>query len=169
VAGRGAKRNSTKSSNLINSVPVTVLAGPLRSPVLEGPSQHSVLIVEDDREAREMMALFLAFCGYAVHVAADGFEAIDIAVRFRPAIILMDLMMPRMDGWEATRRLKADPWTRAIPIIALSAHSHVDEDYLARDAGCQAFISKPCDLDYLATMLRDFFDRRPRSPGMIIH
>lgn len=116
-----------------------------------------------------MMALFLAFCGYTVHVAADGVEAIDKAVRFRPAIILMDLMMPRMDGWEATRRLKADPWTRAIPIIALSAHSLADEDYRARDAGCQDFISKPCDLDYLATMLREFFDRRSRSSKMIIH
>jgi two-component system cell cycle response regulator DivK len=169
VAGRCAKRNSTKRSILINSVRVTVLAGSLRLPVLVAPAEHSVLIVEDECEAREMMALFLAFCGYTVHVAADGFEAIDIAVRFRPAIILMDLMMPRMDGWEATRRLKADPWTRAIPIIALSANSHVDEDYLARDAGCQAFISKPCDLDYLATVLRDFFERRPRSSGMIIH
>jgi two-component system cell cycle response regulator DivK len=148
---------------------VTILAHPYRLPVLFGPSENSVLIVEDEREAREMMAQFLVFCGYAVHVAADGFEAIDIAVRFRPSIILMDLMMPRMDGWEATRRLKADPWTRAIPIIALSGHSQGDDDYIARDAGCQDFISKPCDLDYLATVLRDFFDRRSRSSKMIIH
>ena len=84
-------------------------------------------------------------------------------MRFRPAIILMNLMMPRMDGWEAIRRLKADPSTRAIPIIALSAHSHIDADYRARDAGCQDFIAKPCDFDSLAAMLRDFFDRGFRS------
>jgi two-component system cell cycle response regulator DivK len=148
---------------------VTVLADPHHVPALFGPPEQSVLIVEDELEAREMMALFLAFCGYTVHVAADGFEAIDVAVRVRPAIILMDLMMPRMDGWEATRRLKADPWTRTIPIIALSAHSHADECHLARDAGCQDFISKPCDLDGLAAKLRDFFDRRSRASGMIIH
>lgn len=144
-----------------------MLTDPLRLPI--GPSEHSVLIVEDERDAREMMALFLAFCGYTVHVAADGVEAIDMAVRFRPTIILMDLMMPRMDGWEATRRLKADPWTRAIPIIALSANSQADEDYRARDAGCQDFISKPCDLDSLATLLRNFLDRRPRPSKMMIH
>ena len=148
---------------------MTGSAYPNRVPVLSGLSENSVLIVEDEPEVREMMTLFLAFCGYAVRVAADGFEAIDMAVRFRPAIILMDLMMPRMDGWEATRRLKADPWTRAIPIIALSAHSQADEDYLARYAGCQDFISKPCDLAYLATVLRDFFDRRSRSSKMIGH
>ena len=116
-----------------------------------------------------MLALFLAFCGYTVHVAADGVEAIDVAVRFRPTVILMDLMMPRMDGWEATRRLKADPWTRSIPIIALSAHSRMDEDDRAREAGCQDFISKPCDLDSLATMLREFLDRCSRQSRMIIH
>ena len=146
-----------------------VLTGPLRLTVPIGPSEHSVLIVEDESDARDRMALFLAFCGYTVLVAADGVEAIDMAVRFRPTIILMDLMMPRMDGWEATRRLKADPWTRAIPIIALSANSQVDQDYRARDAGCQDVITKPCDLDSLATMLRDFLDRRFRSSKMIIH
>jgi two-component system cell cycle response regulator DivK len=140
-----------------------VLAGPLRLPVLIGPTEHSVLIVDDEHDVRDMMTLFLVCCGYAVHLAADGVEAIDVAVHFRPAIILMDLMMPRMDGWEATRRLKADPATRAIPIIALSAHSHADRDDRARDAGCQDFIAKPCDLDDLATMLRDFFDRGFRS------
>ena len=133
---------------------MTVQSSPHREPVPSEASDKSVLIVDDERDARDMMALFLGLCGYAVHVAADGVEAIDMAVRFRPAIILMDLMMPRMDGWEATRRLKADPWTRGIPIIALSAHSRTDEGFVARAAGCQDFISKPCDLDYLASVLR---------------
>jgi two-component system cell cycle response regulator DivK len=169
VAGRGAKRNSAGRSFLINSVRVTVFTGPLRLPVPIGPSERSVLIVEDEPDARDMLALFLAFCGYTAHVAADGIEAIDMAVRFRPTIILMDLMMPRMDGWEATRRLKADPRTRGIPIIVVSANSQLDEKERARDAGCQAFITKPCDLDSLATMLRDFPDQHSRSSKATIH
>lgn len=67
-------------------------------------------MVDDERDAREMIALFLAFRGDAVHVAATGFEAIDMAVRFRPAIILMDLMMPRMDGWEVRRSIILIRW-----------------------------------------------------------
>lgn len=115
-----------------------------------------------------MMTLFLGFCGYVVHAAVDGVEAIDMALRVHPRIILMDLMMPRMDGWEATRQLKADARTRDITIIALSAGS-LGADHIARHAGCDAFISKPCDLDHLGAMLRDFFDGRSHFPTTTFH
>lgn len=107
-----------------------------------------------------MMTLYVGFCGYLVHVAADGVEAIDMAVRVNPHIILMDLMMPRMDGLEATRRLKADARTKEITIIALSARSLADQADDGRHAGCDAFMRKPCDLDLLGDVLRDFFERR---------
>ena len=124
----------------------------------------SVLVVEDQRDAREMLTEYLAFCGFVTHGAADGLEAIDVAVRIHPPIILMDLMMPRMDGWEATRRLKADARTRDITIIALSAQSQTDEQHVARQAGCDDFIPKPCDLAHLEKVLREFFNGRSALP-----
>jgi CheY-like chemotaxis protein len=128
-------------------------------PALSARSPNSVLVVEDDRDALEMLTLYLEFCGYVVHSAADGIGAVEMAVRLHPRIILMDLMMPRMDGWEATRQLKANARTSDITIIALSAGS-LGDNHIARYAGCDAFIAKPCDLEYLGNVLRDFFDGR---------
>jgi CheY-like chemotaxis protein len=121
--------------------------------------RNSILVVDDTRDSREMLAEYLTFCGFDVHQAEDGLEAIDKAVRIHPPIILMDLMMPRLDGWEATRRLKADERTRDITIIALSAFSCTDERHLAHEAGCDDFIPKPCDLDHLAHVVRNCLDR----------
>src|SRR3982751_3699131 len=80
-----------------------------------------IVVVDDDPDARAMLSEYLAFCGFAVHQAQDGREAIDVAERVRPAVMLMDLMMPRMDGWEAARRLKTAAQTREITIVAVSA------------------------------------------------
>jgi CheY-like chemotaxis protein len=121
------------------------------------PRVPSVLVVDDQADAREMLTEFLSTCGFLVHTTADGVDAISVAARVHPSIILMDLMMPRMDGCEATRRLKADPRTMAIPIIALSAHAHPQ---LARAAGCDHFFRKPCDLHQLAEEMRKWVDRR---------
>jgi len=111
---------------------------------------HSVLVVDDQPDAREMLTEFLSSCGFLVHTATDGFDAIGVALRVHPSIILMDLMMPGMDGFEATRRLKADARTQAIPVIALTAHSQTNGREVARAAGCDDLLRKPCDLDQLA-------------------
>jgi DNA-binding response OmpR family regulator len=121
---------------------------------------NSVLVVEDQRDAREMLTQYLAFCGFVVYEAADGIEAIEVALRVHPHIILMDLMMPRLDGWEATRRLKAEARTKDITIIALSALTQTDAQHDARHVGCDGFISKPCDLPSLVAVLRAIFHRR---------
>lgn len=118
---------------------------------------HSVLVVEDQHDAREMLAEYLRFCGFAVHDAEDGLEAVAIAIRERPRVILMDLMMPRMDGWEAARRIKSDSRTRDSSIIAVSAHSNRDEQLRARHAGCDDFIGKPYDLERLLKVVRERF------------
>ena len=123
--------------------------------------RNSILVVDDTRDSREMLTEYLMFCGFDVHQAEDGLEAIDTALRIHPPLILMDLMMPRLDGWEATRRLKADERTRDITIIALSAFSYTDERHLAQQAGCDDFIPKPCDLDHLAHVVRNCLDHRP--------
>jgi two-component system cell cycle response regulator DivK len=114
----------------------------------------SVLVVDDDRDAREMLSEYLAFCGFVVYRAQDGSEAIDVAVRVRPRVVLMDLMMPRMDGWEATRRLKADDRTSGSRIIAVSACWNDDEQARARRVGCDDFIPKPIDLDQIAHLVK---------------
>jgi CheY-like chemotaxis protein len=103
-----------------------------------------ILIVEDFDDARELYRDYLAFNGFRVETAVNGEEAIEKALALRPALILMDLSLPVLDGWEATRRLKADRRTRRIPVVALSAHAMPAEGMRAREAGCDGFIVKPC-------------------------
>lgn len=112
-----------------------------------------VLIVDDYPDGREMVAEYLAFHGFPVAEARDGPQAIELAASWRPAIILMDLQMPGMDGWEVTRRLKADPNTNGILVVALTAHALKREVQAARDAGCDAVVPKPYALALLADAL----------------
>ena len=107
----------------------------------------SVLIVDDDRDARAMYGLYLRHVGCKVRTARDGHVAIDTATSWTPDVIVMDLAMPRLDGWTASKWLKASPSTAHIPIIALSAASEARED--ARAAGCDGFLAKPCQPDLL--------------------
>jgi CheY-like chemotaxis protein len=114
------------------------------------PQPVLVLIVEDYADAREMYAAYLQLSGYRVAEAADGETAMGLAAELRPDVIVMDLALPGVDGWEATRRLKADARTASIPIIALSGHTlprHLDA---ARDAGCAVVLVKPLMPDALA-------------------
>jgi two-component system, cell cycle response regulator DivK len=103
-----------------------------------------LLLVEDFDDAREMYRDYLAFSGFRVETARDGQEAIDKARALAPDLILMDLSLPGIDGWEATRLLKADPATRRLPIVALSAHAMAADRERALAAGCDGFIAKPC-------------------------
>jgi CheY-like chemotaxis protein len=117
------------------------------------PKKPSVLVVDDFVDGREMVAEYLAFRGFAVMEARDGDEAIELAKKLKPEIVLMDLRMPGMDGWEATRRLKQDPQTKHIPVVALTAHALTPEINAARKAGCDAVVAKPCDISTLADSL----------------
>jgi two-component system cell cycle response regulator DivK len=113
-----------------------------------------VLVVDDNVDGREMLVEYLAFREFQVAAARHGEEAIEVAGRIRPAVILMDLSMPGMDGWEATRRLKANPLTKDVVIIAVTAHAFPPDQASARAAGCDAVIAKPFDLAALADALR---------------
>ncbi len=108
------------------------------------PLAPLVLLVEDFADAREMYRDYLGFSGFRVETAEDGRAAIDQARAIRPDLILMDLSLPGIDGWEATRILKSDPETKHFTILALSAHAMAPEGQRARDAGCDGFIAKPC-------------------------
>lgn len=103
-----------------------------------------ILLVEDFDDAREMYRDFLEFSGFQVETARDGREAIDKARQLKPDLILMDLSLPGIDGWEATTILKRDPATAHLQIVALSAHALAPEGDRARAAGCDGFIAKPC-------------------------
>ena len=119
-----------------------------------GNSQPLVLVVEDYQDAREMYAAYLAFSGYRVAEATNGLEAIEKTIELMPDIILMDLALPRMDGWEATKRLKGDERTKHIPIVALTGHALAGHAEGARQAGCDAFVTKPCLPDALVAEIR---------------
>jgi two-component system, cell cycle response regulator DivK len=102
-----------------------------------------VLVVDDTPDNREMYMEYLRFAGYRVAGVADGASAIDAARELRPSVILMDLSLPGIDGWEATRILKTDPGTRDILIIALTGHAEPECRRRAMLAGCDSFIPKP--------------------------
>jgi len=103
-----------------------------------------VLVVDDYPDAREMYAEYLQYSGFDVIEAGNGVEALERAADSAPDIILMDLSLPVMDGWEATRRLKADKATADIPIVALTGHALAGILEGAKNAGCDAFVTKPC-------------------------
>jgi two-component system cell cycle response regulator DivK len=103
-----------------------------------------VLVVDDYPDAREMYAEYLQYSGFDVIEARNGIEALERAADSAPDIILMDLSLPVMDGWEATRRLKADKATASIPIVALTGHALAGILEGAKKAGCDAFVTKPC-------------------------
>jgi CheY-like chemotaxis protein len=128
-----------------------------------------VLVVDDFLDAREMYSQYFEFSGFRVAEAANGAEAVEKAIDLSPHVILMDLSMPGMDGWEATRRLKADSRTRNIPIIALTGHALTGFEQSARQAGCDAFVTKPCLPDALVAEVRRLIGspnaRRGRRKG----
>lgn len=108
------------------------------------PDRPCVLLVEDYSDARLMYTEYLRYSGFEVIEAANGIEALRHALESMPDIILMDLSLPVMDGWEATRRLKADPRTAKIPVVALTGHALAGASDEAKRAGCDAFVTKPC-------------------------
>ena len=114
-----------------------------------------ILVVEDVEFNRELIVQLLED-DYEILTAVDGEEGIQRAERDRPDLVLMDLSLPVIDGWEATRRIKANEALSHIPIIALSAHAMVGDEEKARQSGCDDYISKPLDEDLLFEKLRKF-------------
>ena len=125
-----------------------------------------VMVVDDYPDAREMYSEYLEYCGFDVVQAANGMEALQRAIEMQPDIILMDLSLPVMDGWEATRRLKADKRTVNIPVVALTGHALAGISEGAKKAGCDAFVTKPCLPEDLVKEIRRVLDES-RSPKKI--
>ena len=121
-----------------------------------------VLVVDDFQDNREMYAEFLRFSGLRVEEASNGLEALDKSFALLPDLVVMDLSLPGIDGWEATRRLKADARTKNIPVLALTGHALAGYSEGAREAGCDAFVTKPCLPEELLAEIKRVLDGRAR-------
>jgi two-component system cell cycle response regulator DivK len=110
---------------------------------------QKILLVEDNEMNRDMLSRRLIRNGYEVVIAIDGQQGVDMALSERPALILMDMSLPVIDGWDATRRIKADAATREIPVIGLTAHAMAGDREKAIEAGCEDYDTKPIELSRL--------------------
>lgn len=108
-----------------------------------------ILLVEDNEMNRDMLSRRLKRNGYEVVIAVDGQQGVDMAASEAPALILMDMSLPVIDGWEATRRIKENDATRAIPVIALTAHAMAGDREKALDVGCEDYDTKPVEITRL--------------------
>jgi CheY-like chemotaxis protein len=118
-----------------------------------------ILLVEDNEMNLDMLSSRLARNGYEVIMAADGQSGVEMASAERPDIILMDMSLPVIDGWEATRRVKADDTTKGIPVIALTAHAMVGDRDKALAAGCDDYDTKPIELPRLLEKIKTLLQR----------
>ncbi|MCX7920020.1 MAG: response regulator [bacterium] len=118
-----------------------------------------ILLVEDDEMNRDMLQRRLERRGYTIVVASDGEQALRMVKQESPDLILMDMSMPVMDGWQATRLLKSDETTKHIPILGLSAHAMVSDREKALDAGCDDYDTKPIDLTRLLEKIQNLLNR----------
>jgi len=123
-----------------------------------------ILLVEDNEMNRDMLSRRLERKGYTVSLALDGAEGLQKARTESPDIILMDMSLPVIDGWEATRQLKADEATRRIPIIALTAHAMASDEQKARDSGCDDFDTKPIELPRLLAKIEALLQQGATNP-----
>ena len=119
-----------------------------------------ILLVEDNEMNRDMLSRRLERKGYEVEMAVDGRQGVDKAKTLAYDLVLMDMSLPEIDGWEATRRIKADPLTATIPVVALTAHAMVADRERSLAAGCQEFETKPIDFDRLLGKIEALLPRQ---------
>ncbi len=125
----------------------------------EANDMNTILLVEDNEMNRDMLSRRLARRGFEVITAEDGKQGVDTAIQERPDLILMDLSLPVMDGWEATRLLKSKEETKNIPVIALTAHAMAGDEAEAYRAGCDDFDTKPVVLERLLEKINAALNR----------
>lgn len=119
------------------------------------------LVVEDFEDSRFMMRRLLEMAGYNVLEATDGEQAVELAIQKKPAVILMDLSLPKLDGLSATRQIREQSGSRHVPIVAVSAYDGPESRDEALAAGCDAYMTKPIDFDQLSSLLHRFLPNQP--------
>jgi CheY-like chemotaxis protein len=143
----------------------------VRTPGPQGARERPLVLVADDHEdTRALFSEALEAAGFAVDFAADGREAVDACARRRPDVVIMDLSMPALNGWEAIRALKLSDETSAIPVLVVTAQALHHARTLAEAAGCDGYLTKPCPPDELVRQVRALLGRgrrhaTPREPS----
>jgi two-component system cell cycle response regulator DivK len=138
-------------------------SGPRQTPSSGTRARPRALIVDDDEDVRELYAWCLRAAGWIVEAVANGEEVLFVAPAFAPHVIVMDLRLPVIGGLEASRRLKANPVTTHIPIVAISGADPVQAEALAKEAGCKEFVAKPYPSERLRALLEDLVTGRTDS------
>jgi two-component system cell cycle response regulator DivK len=123
----------------------------------------TILLVEDNEMNRDMLSRRLAKRGFEVVIAVDGAQGLEMACSAQPDVILMDMSLPVMDGWTATRKLKADASTRGIPVIGLTAHAMAGDRERCLEAGCNEYDTKPVDFPRLLEKIQFQLDKKPAA------
>jgi two-component system cell cycle response regulator DivK len=118
-----------------------------------------ILVVEDQEDNRQILRDLLASASYDMVEAHDGQQALTAVVEHKPDLILMDIQLPIMDGYEATRRIKADPATKSIPIIVVTSYALSGDEGKARDAGCDAYVTKPYSPRQLLAKIKEYLPK----------
>ena len=149
-AGLGACIRVTEDRTASRFAPTTVFL------LLTSKTMSKILLVEDNEMNRDMLSRRLKRRGYEVSIAVDGAEGLKMTTSEAPDLVLMDMSLPVMDGWEATRKIKADPATKSIPVIALTAHAMSGDREKALSAGCDDYDTKPIELPRLLTKIQAF-------------
>jgi two-component system cell cycle response regulator DivK len=126
-------------------------------------SKGRILIVEDNMDNYELVRFVLERAGYDVFLAVNGRDGVDAARLQKPDLILMDLGMPEMDGWTASRKLKSDDTTKSIPVYVLSAHTLPQDRKRARQAGCDGFLTKPIHVQSFLEIINERFEKINRQ------
>jgi CheY-like chemotaxis protein len=121
-------------------------------------ASQRILVVDDDFNSRRLMRRVLEYNGFTIYESANGEEALVVARQLQPNLILMDLIMPRLDGWEAIRQLRAIPLLANTPIIVISANVLQPEKQRAFDVGCNEFLAKPYDIEVLLEQVKKWLD-----------
>ena len=122
-------------------------------------SKGQILVVEDNMDTYELMRFILELNGYDTFLAMNGRDGVNATRKQMPDLILMDLSMPEMDGWEATRRIRENPKTASIPLIVVTAHALPAERQRALDAGCDGYMTKPMDLPELVELVNSLLNK----------
>ena len=125
-------------------------------------AKELLLVVEDFEDSRFMMLRLLEIAGYRVLEASDGEQAVELAVQKRPALILMDLSLPKLDGLAATRRIRQHKGVAKVPIVAVSAHDAQESRIEALEAGCNEYVTKPIDFDHLSALVKRLLSKQTR-------
>jgi len=155
---RVVQKGGTALDNIVREAKVLLMA----KRVVETGRQPRVLYVEDSPQNRDIVRRYLAN-DYEVIEAEDGEQGVERAIRDVPDLVLMDLSLPRLDGWEATRRIKANPSVKHIPVVALTAHASREDQARAMDAGCIDYITKPIEREVLIASIRRHLVRATKT------